>query len=201
VTRLLVPALALLLAGCPKPPAAPVLDGTWPSAAGRYDAVLASWTRGGEIRNYFELSAKIHATILSPQWRAAVVDQRARVGKLSDEGRANVAAEQHAADDAAWEVEIILSTWDRRENDLDRGEKSIWRVALIDADGHDVLPTEIVRDRRPDEIIHADFPAYDDFSRAYIARFPKTAHVLGEGVAQVGLRMSSPRGGVELTWK
>jgi hypothetical protein len=94
-----------------------------------------------------------------------------------------------------------METWDRRENDLDRGERSVWRVVLVDSEGHEHAATEIRRDKRPDQVIRAEFPAFDDFSRAYIARFPKDAVILGPGVAHVGLRLSSTRGAIDLSWQ
>lgn len=193
-------AALLLLTACPKPAAAPVLDGTWPSKGGDYDAVTASWTRDGEISRDYQLVAKVHATMLSPPWREAWVERRVDRGKLGAEQRAALEDEQHAKDDASWEVEVVISTWDRDENDLDRGAKSIWRLVLVDGDGHEVTPTEIVRDRRPDEIIRSEFPAFDDFTRAYVARFPKTSRVLAPGVTKIELKLSSTRGGIEMAW-
>jgi hypothetical protein len=193
-------AVVAMLAGCPKPVAAPVLDGTWPAAAGTYETVTASYTRDASIERDYQLVAKAHATLLAPPWRAAWIRSRTERGKLGAEGRAELEAAQHQADESAWEIEIVLSTWDRDENDLDRGEKSIWRVVMIDPDGHEVAPIEIVRDRRPDDTVRTEFPAYDSFSRAYLVRFPKTAKLLGPGVTKVGLRLSSARGGMEMYW-
>jgi hypothetical protein len=201
VRQLAVLVAAIVLGGCPKPAARPVLDGTWPATAADYSATSATWTRGAEIEDSYQLVARVHATLLSPAWRAAMIERRVRVGKLGDDGRAELEAAQRAADEAAWEVEIVMSTWDRRENDLDRGERSVWRLVLVDADGHDVSPIEIVRDKRPDDMIRAEFPSFDDFSRAYIARFPRTARILAPGTTRVGMRMSSARGGLELFWE
>jgi hypothetical protein len=196
----LVALAVLLLGGCPRPAPPPNLDGTWPAKAGDYQTTVASWTRSGEINANYQLIMRAHATILSPEWRAALVDHKVRAGKLGADGRERLEEEQRIADESAWEVEIEMSTWDRRENDLDRGERSVWRVVLVDADGHEVLPTEIVRDKRSDGVLRAEFPRFDDFSKAYIARFPKTARILGPGVEKVGLRISSSRGGVVMTW-
>ena len=64
----------------------------------------------------------------------------------------------------------------------------------------DLARARPARDRRPEEIIRSEFPAFDDFTHAYIARFPKTAKLLGPGVAKVQLKLSSTRGGIEMTW-
>ena len=68
----------------------------------------------------------------------------------------------------------MVTTWDRRENDLDRGKKSVWRVVLVDEHGHEIEPLEIVKDKRPTFTVRAEFPALGDFATPYIARFPRT---------------------------
>ena len=85
-------------------------------------------------------------------------------------------------------------------DDLDRGERSVWRMVMVDAQGNEVAPIEIRRDRRPEFVIRSEFPHFGDFSKAYVATFPRDAKLLGEGVEQVALRLSSSRGGIELTW-
>lgn len=199
--RAVVVALAVALCGCAKPPPPVPLGGEWPGAAGDYDDVTAAWTRRDEIRRDYQQVAEVFVTFKSPVWRAAWVERRARRGLLSEQARAELLATEQRADAEAWEVEIVLTTWDRKENDLDRGDRSVWRVVLVDADGGEILPTEIKRDRRPQNIIRSEFPGFGDFSEAYVARFPKTARVFGDGVEQVGVRLSSTRGGMELIWK
>jgi hypothetical protein len=99
-----------------------------------------------------------------------------------------------------YEVELLVTTWDRRENDLDRGKKSVWRIVLVDATGNEIEPLEIVKDKRPTFTLRADYPALGDFATAYIARFPRDKVLLGPDVKAIRLRMSSARGGIELTW-
>ena len=99
-----------------------------------------------------------------------------------------------------YEVELMLTTWDRKENDLDRGTRSVWHVVLVDDQGAEIAPIEIVKDKRPAYVLKAEFPAYGDFSTAYVARFPRTTPVLGANVHQVRLRMSNERGGLEVAW-
>lgn len=191
---------AALLVGCARPSPPVSLAGTWPSQPGGYTEVTRAWTRQAELQRDYQLVAEVHATFKAPAWRAAWIERRARLGKLSEQARAELLVAEQAADAAAYEVVIIMSTWDRRENDLHRGDRSIWRVVLVDGDGNEIPPIEIVRDRRSDHAIHDEFPHAGDFSEAYIARFPRTAAVLGPGVSRIGLRVSSTRGGLELTW-
>src|SRR5207249_3490286 len=95
-----------------------------------------------------------------------------------------------------FEVELLVTTWDRKENDLDRGKRSVWHVVLLDEQGKEIEPLEIVRDKRPTFTLRAEFPAYGDFATAYVAKFPRASGVLGPSVKRVRLRMSSERGAV-----
>ncbi len=199
--KLVVVLAFLFLAGCPKPPEPVALTGEWPTAGGDYDAMTRAWTRRGQIRKDYQQVAEVFATFKSPEWRVAWVERRAARGMMTDAARAELLASEQTAESEAWEVEIVMTTWDKKENDLDRGDRSVWRVSLVDADGNEVLPIEILRDRRPANIIRSEFPGFGDFSEAYIARFPKDARVLGAGVSEIGLRLSSTRGGIALTWK
>lgn len=191
---------AVLLVGCSGSPPPVSLAGTWPGQAGDYQAVTAAWTRSAELRRDYQMIAEVHATFKAPEWRAAWLDRRANLGNASDEARAALETAERAADAEAYEVEIIMATWDRRENDLHRGARSTWQVVLVDGDGQEIAPIEIVRDRRSEHAIRAEFPHHGDFTEAYVARFPRTGRVLGAGVTAIRLRVSSTRGGIELTW-
>jgi hypothetical protein len=99
-----------------------------------------------------------------------------------------------------YEIELMVTTWDRRENDLDRGKKSVWHVVLVDEAGHEIEPLEIVKDKRPTFTVRSEFPALGDFAQPYIARFPRAQPILGASVRTVRLRISGERGGVEVAW-
>jgi hypothetical protein len=191
---------AVLLVGCPRRPPAPVLDDAWPERPGAYDEVTATWTRSGSFRADYQLVAEVHALLKAPAWRAAWVAERAAKGRLAAPARDELMTAQRQAHEEAFEVVLVVTTWDRRENDLDRGARSVWRVVLVDGAGREIEPIDIRRDRRPDMVLRTEYRGYGDFARAYVARFPRSAALLGPGVTRVGLRMSSPRGGIELTW-
>lgn len=175
--------LAAALAGCGGPTA--------------YERVTQQWTRQGEMRQRYQEALTVAVTFKSVEWREAFARKTAE-----DRGLEGAAREQHLAQakaDAAGplEFELIVITWDRRENDLERGEKSVWRVRLLDEQGLEIEPLEIVRDKRPDYIIRAEFPAMTSFGKAYIARFPRDKVT---NLANLRMHMSSPRGGVRLVW-
>lgn len=189
-----------LLSACVGPRAVD-LSPAWPERAPDYDDAYRAWTRHGTLRSGYEQVLDLHATFKSPAWRAAHVDYLARKKNLSPEARQRLQAEQiKAAEQAPYEIHLLVTTHDFRENDLHRGDNSIWRLALIDDRGNQVEPIEVKRDRRPIEVIRAEYPDMGDFTTAYIARFPRTIEVLRPDASKFSLEMASVRGAVNLVW-
>lgn len=166
-----------------------------------YQDTTENWTRTASLRGAYQEVLELSATFKSPEWRAAYAARDAEYRKLTAAARTQRMAQAQADMEGPWELELMVTTWDRRENDLDRGARSVWRVVLVDDAGNEIEPLEILKDKRPAFTLRADFPAFGDFAQAYIARFPRTAQILGPGVKQVRLRMSSSRGSVELAWQ
>ncbi len=193
--------LLVLLIGCGSAPPHVDLSGRWPAMAEDYDSVTEEWTRKASLRDQYQEILELAAVFKSPEWRASHASRDAYYRKLTGEARDQRMAQAQAEMAGPYEVELLVTTWDRRENDLDRGKKSVWRVVLVDGAGNEIEPIEIVKDKRPDFTVRADYPAFGDFATAYIARFPRDAQVLGPDVRSVRLRMSSVRGGLELEWK
>ena len=188
------------LAACGSAPPAVSLSEQWPARPGDYEDVTTAWTREGVLRGQYQQVLDLVATFKSPEWRAAHAERDADHRKLGDAERAQLVAQAKADMAGPYEIELMVTTWDRRENDLDRGKKSVWHVVLVDDQGHEIEPIEIVRDKRPAFTVRAEFPALGDFAVPYVARFARTTPVLGPNVHAVRLRMSSERGGVELSW-
>jgi len=198
LSRLLV--LAFLVGCGSSVPRVPLTE-TWPAEVGSYDRVTADWTRSTTLRGEYQEALEVAATFKSPAWREAHARRDIEHRGLTGAGRDQALAQARAAASGPYELELMVTTWDRRENDLDRGKKSVWRVVLVDEKGQEIEPIEIVRDRRPAFTVRAEFPALGDFAVPYVARFPRTTPLLGPDVRRLRLRMSSERGGVELTWE
>ncbi len=176
------------------------LTDEWPPQVGGYETVVAAWTRKGVLRGEYQEALKLAATFKSPEWRAAQAVRDADNRGLVGEARAQRLAQAQADAAGPFEIELLVTTWDRRENELDRGRHSVWHVVLLDEQGIEIEPLEIIRDKRPTNQIKAEFPAFEDFATAYIARYPRTVPVLGPRVHRIQLRMSSARGGLSLFW-
>lgn len=191
----------LFLAACGSAAPPVRLTPDWPTEEpGDYNDVTETWTRAANLRGAYQEVLELAATLKSPEWRAAYAARDAEHRRLTPDARKQRMAQAQAEMEGPWELELLVTTWDRRENDLDHGKRSVWRVVLVDDAGNEIEPLEIIKDKRPAFTLRADYPAFGDFATAYIARFPRTAAVLGPGVKQVRLRMSSSRGSVELAW-
>lgn len=199
---LLAGVLAAGALGCGARAATPVnLDGTWPEKPGSYRAVHEQWTRHGTKRTFESMVFEVYATFKAPAWRAAHANHMAGRQNMSNAARAAYLAQtRQASETEPYEVHLLVTTHDRRENDLSRGKRSVWRVVLVDQQGNEIEPLSISRDRRPREVIAAEFPDYGDFAEPYVARFPRDAALLGPGIERFSLKMGSTRGGVELVW-
>jgi len=193
-------ALLALCAACAVTNPSVHLTEDWPSSVRSYDTVVRDWTRKAQLHANYQEACERVATFKSAEWRAAHAAYEADNRGLTGDARAKHIAQARADVAGPYELEVMVTTWDRRENDLDRGKKSVWRVVLIDEHGQEIEPLEIVRDRRPAFVVRAEFPLLGEFAVPYIARFPRTTPILGPNARQVRLRMSSTRGGVEIAW-
>jgi hypothetical protein len=194
-------ALLVAVAGCTRIPGTVCLGEDCPVRRDGYTSVTLSWTRHATLRGEYQEVLGLDAIFISPEWRISHADRDAHIRGLEGEAREARIAQARADAKGPTEVELLVTTWDRRENDLSRGKRSVWRVVLVDDAGHEIEPVEIVRDKRPDFVVRAEFPTFNEFATAYVARFPPTPPVLGPNVHRVRLRMSSERGGVEVGWE
>jgi len=159
-----------------------------------YQRVTNDWTRTKTLQGGYQQVISLAAVYKSPEWRAAYAEKDADNRGLSGPARDQRLAQAKADSTGPLEFELLVTTWDRKENDLDR-KKSAWRVRMLDASGAEIEPTEIIKDKRPLLVIRSEFPAMGDFATAYIVRFARPAET-----RDLRLRVSSERGGVEVAW-
>jgi hypothetical protein len=190
-----------LVAGCGAAAPPVPLTPDWPAKPQDFEEAKDGWTREGKFRRDYQEVFSVQATFKSPAWRAAWVAREARHRDLDAAGTTALVGEQQAAAAKAHEFELIVTTWDPKENDLHRGERASWQVAMIDDKGQSIAPLKIVRDNRPRHVLRADFPEVGDFAEAYVATFPTQPPVLGPDVKTLRLRFSSARGATEVRWE
>lgn len=195
--RALALALALGLGACARAPGPVDLSGTWPTQADDFDAVNRAWTRRATLRADYSLALEVYATFHAPPWHAARAAREARMRGGPVEA---ITASAQAKAEGELEFGLVVTTHDRAENDLDRGDRSVWRLALVDDAGVEVPPIAIERDKRPATVLRAELPTYGDFAVAYRVRFPRAPSLLGPTVRRVTLKMWSNAGAVALRW-
>jgi hypothetical protein len=184
-----------LTGACARAPGPIDLSGSWPAHPGNYRDQTADWTRRGILREQFQQTLEVLATFRAPPWRAARAAHEARIRGTEPPRPTNVET------NTDYEFLLVVTTYDRAENDLDRGDRSVWRVAMVDDAGAETAPTSIVRDKRPAEAIRVEVPELGDFATVYRVSFPGSARALGPDVRAISLRVWSDRGAIKLTWR
>lgn len=199
---LLLFALLTSLAACGSSPQPVHLTEEWPANVDSYRDVTDRWTRHGILRASFSDQGsqllEVYATFLSSEWRAAYVERQAKLQTLSAASRKELEDAQRAIAAENHQVKLLISTYHPQHNELHR-ERSIWRVVLVDDAGNEIAVSSIEKDRRPRQLIAAEFDNFGDFSEAYIASFPHEAALL-RGKA-FSLRVTSSLGTVQLGWR
>ncbi len=173
----------------------------WPTVAPTYQAAYQTWTRHGELHDDYQQVIIVDATLHAPAWRMA---KAARARDQANQNQADYAKTlvDAQADAAAHHgITLIVTTWDRRENNLTRGAQAAWHMTLSDDAGHTWTPTAVVQDRRSEHILRAEYPTLRDFSAVYIATFDGSTKLLGNGAKTITLRVYGARGAVDLHWR
>lgn len=192
-------------AGCGAAATGPVeLSASWPEDPPSLEDATRAWTRSdrlvGSFSEQMELIAAVHVTFKSPQWRAALVEREARRGELDAAATEARLAEEKKAAAEHHEFVLLLTTHDRRLNDLTKGDRSVWSLRLRDGSGTDVAPVEVKKDRRPRSEIASELPHLGDFDQIYIVKFPGDVPIVGASADKFSLKMWSGRGALELVW-
>ena len=177
-----------------------------PASADDYEDVTEKWTRHGRDHAdthgelVIEQTIDVFATFKSPEWRAAYIAYLTEREDLSPAAVAELTEKSKAEAAAGYEVELLVATYDRRANDLQKGARSTWRVALVDDAGVEIVASEVKRDRRPTSEIKAEFPELGGFHSPYVARFPRTVDLLRPEARKFKLKVTSTQGGVTMVW-
>lgn len=172
-------------------------------AAKDYEKELIRWTRHGQLLSDFDQALQLDATLRSPEFRAAYAAKYLDMYKVAPENQEKVRGELLSDGADTYEFHIESTTHDYLLNDL-TGAKTVWRVTLVDDQGHEVTPSEVslVRERRR---LEAEFYPYaDTFSKGWRLRFPRArpdgTPLVGSDTKSLTLRMAGPQGALNLVW-
>jgi hypothetical protein len=197
-------ATAVILTACAATPPHVNLGAGWPQAAPDYRTAHQRWTRRGGYSDEFARVIEAAATLKSPEWRAAYARERARRQRMGPEAEAELVATERAEAEAHIDIELIVATSRMEWNDFRKGKESMWRLALVGANGVEVPAASVKEDRRPRGEIASYFPDLAHFYLAYAVRFPRVTAdgrpVLDATTRRLTLKVGSAVGAVELTW-
>jgi hypothetical protein len=168
-----------------------------------YLGVYDRWTRHDYAEHDVDKALEVWATFKSWDFREAYVEKYASVYSLPDTERGKIRQGERDAYHTAYEFHVVAQSANWDWNDLDK-PNTPWRLTLVDALGHE-LPSERVRLRKlPDAYEREFFPAKGPFTKTYDVRFIVPApggDFVGPKSGSLTLRIASPIGRVDLSWK
>lgn len=170
---------------------------------GDYDAVYLRWTRHDYVLLDADKALEVWATLKSWDFREAYVERYASDYALTAADRETLRKGQLDSLHKFYEFHVTAQSTDLKWNDLDKANTA-WRVALLDAQGHELSSEPVKLQRLPDAYERAFFPAKTAFTKTYSVRFIAPAEGSDFAGAKSGalmLRFTSPIGRIELVWK
>jgi hypothetical protein len=176
--------LTLLLAGCRT---LPFPD---PHLEGEYGMALKRWTRTVAVYSGLETRAFVRMVYLSPEFVTVQAQEISRMrAELPDQ--AAVTRERLREENKAPTFYAVVYMPDHTANDWNE-PASVWRIALNLGEG-ERAPDRIVRYDRPfNAETRALYPYLDEYSTAYVIRFPEPSAPTQETTATTA-QVPAPR--------
>lgn len=174
-----------------------------------YDEAFIRWTRHDraftDADAAIDIALEVWATYKSWDFREAYIERYASVYGLSDAERSALRTAEMEKLHQAYEFHVTAQSTAFKWNDLEKAT-SAWRVALIDALGHELAPEKIKLEKLPDAYERSFFPAKTPFTKTYSIRFlapagNDAAEFAGPKSGSITLRFSSPLGRLEPNWR
>ncbi len=194
----------ILVGGCASAPVKVSLaEPATPPSAKDYVDELKRWTRHAHLRNDFDQALDIDATMRSPEFRHAFAAKYIEIYKIGVENQPRIRGEILSDGADSYEFHVETATHDYALNDL-TSAKTVWRVTLIDDQGHEVSPSSVnaLRERRA--LDQEFYPYASIFSRGWQIRFPRArtdgSPLVGTDTRSLTMRVAGPQGTVDLVW-
>jgi hypothetical protein len=167
-----------------------------------YGDVYERWTRHDFVSHDAEKAIELWVTFKSWDFREAYIERYAATYSIPDADRVALRQQQKSALHEAYEFHVTAQSANYKWNDLEK-KSSPWRFVLLDALGHELQPESITVEKLPEVVEREFFPAKTPFTKAYALRFvaPPNGEFAGAGSGSLVLRLSSPAGRVELSWR
>ncbi|MBN8611064.1 MAG: hypothetical protein J0L92_10795 [Deltaproteobacteria bacterium] len=173
--------------------------------ASDYGSALDRWTRSADDFDFGRLTEVLHvtATFESHEMRWAYVVRYAADHSMTTEEREHLLERSLGDAQTRHRFFVTVGAPIFREGDL-TGEQSDWRVLLVDDNGHQTEPVELLRIPRPSRDMRAYFPAIHRQRHVFRIAFPvvddEGAATIEPGSHRVTLRFAGASGTVNLEW-
>ena len=181
-----------------------LIKGTAHDLTDRYRSELNHWTRQTEIYYNLEFVLSLAATYQSGSFRAAHVEEYARVYELKEVDKKKRLSDQLGAADLAYEFLFAVHVPKRQWDDF-QTEGSMWKIFLKLNDKERLNPEEIVKLKGNDAVTRYFYPYISPWKSIYRIRFSKTP--MKEQVKNVNkmsdsitLVITGAQGRAELNW-
>jgi IS1 family transposase len=167
-----------------------------------YHEVYERWTRHDFVSRDAEKAIELWATFKSWDFREAYIERYSAMYSIPDADRVALRQHEKNALHEAYEFHVTAQSANYKWNDLEK-KSSPWRFVLLDALGHELQPESIRVEKLPEVVEKEFYPAKTPFTKAYVVRFvaPPNGEFAGVGSGSIVLRLSSPAGRVELSWR
>jgi hypothetical protein len=203
----LIAAAALTISfgsGCASrpPPTVDFSENVQAHTAADYDRVRETWTRHAKLVRDIGTVLEVWATMKSPDFRQAYVQQYGELYGLSTDDRTQLRNAQLEAARTNYEFHVVAQSTEWKWNELEQKD-SVWKITLIDGAGHELAPSQVTLEKLPELYLMRFFPTRTDFSRIYTVRFAHDASgkFAGATTGRLTFRVAGPLGASELTWE
>ncbi len=200
----LVSLLALAFAGCGAG-SVPIHQGTRSFTASDYGGIYERWTRNGDEFDFGRLAEILHVTATFESWefRWAYVVRYAQDHSLTTEERTRTLEQSLGDARVRHRFFVTVGVPIFREGDITGGVSDI-RVVLVDPEGRQTAPAEILQIHRPSTDQRIYFPSINRQRHTFRVAFPAVADdgtpTIPADAAFVVLRFASALGTVDLRW-
>jgi hypothetical protein len=168
-----------------------------------YNKLLKRWTRNDQIIKKLDTPLRVHATWFSPEFIAAFVAQKSHLFRLPAQEREQLSKQLMGEWEVSYSFVVAAATSDHKTNDFDQ-QNTVWRVALAGAEGREVTPSEVLREKisaTNREIL----PYIGRFHRVYRFKFPRALAdgrpLIDPSSRDVTLHFAGPLGKAKLRWR
>ncbi len=196
--------VSLALCGC-TPPVVSLNEGPREYIASDYDEVLKTWTRTTELITASQLDDVLQVTATYESWdfRWAYVSRYAEDYRLTVDQRRALLERSLAETHQNHTFYVALYAQKHKWGDLNAAAPA-WIVRLIDDQGSETAPSDIVEVKRPGAIERTYFPYTTPWRRVFRLVFPVRrsdgSPSISPHAGQLGLRFAGAQGNDELVW-